>query len=174
MHANNESLFDSKSAIKALEDQHTAELKLMQADITQAEIAKSSVTKKLIDLEQRYDALKLFNQPDNSKYKNAYKQQKEENEKNQALITQLNDKFEAQTELIASSQAREQEYVRRLHEFNNVSEQLAHNERVTNELTQEHTKQQLLITQLQQAATHEPVNSRNKRPRTTSEQTPSE
>lgn len=39
-----------------------------------------------------------------------------------------------------------------------------------NELTQENTKQQLLINQLQQAATNDPVSLRNKRRRTTSDQ----
>lgn len=76
LHANNENLIDSKAQNKALEEKHTNDLKILQADVSAAEVAKAAVTRKFVELERRYDDLKLSIPPDNDKYKHAYKAQK--------------------------------------------------------------------------------------------------
>lgn len=142
----------------------------MQADIATSEVAQTNVTRKFKDLERKYDEIKLSKDPENSKYKAAYKTQKEENEKTQALVRRLNDKFDSQTKLIAESQAREQEYVRRLHEFNDIKKMLEENEKIVSELTAENTQQQVTIAQLQTPTSSRNIDShRSKRPRTNSD-----
>lgn len=79
-------------------------------------------------------------------------------------------KSSTQTKMIAESQTREQEYAVRLQEYNNIKELLDQNERALAELNAENVKQQVTIAQLQASSTSDPTNSqRNKRPRTTSE-----
>lgn len=167
-HQNNELLIDTQGQLKALEQKYDGELKIMVADLASEEVANSNMKRKLMDLERRYDEIKLSNTSENPKYKAAYKVQKEENEANQALVRRLNEKFDSQMKLIAESQAREQEYARRLQEFNTIKTQLEANEKALTALTEENTQQQVIIAQLQRATVSSNLH-KSKRPRTESD-----
>lgn len=143
LHELNENHIDSKKVIAEMEQKHTDELKAIQADADQAEIAKVATTRQLTDQHRKYDKLAQETAPDLTKYRDAINAYKADNKKYAAALKTVNENLEVQEKMISESQQRELEYSQKLQNHVDIQEQLQHNEKIIATLNAENAQKQV-------------------------------